>query len=59
MTHEKKSREQLRRSLTPLQFDVTQNGATEPPFQNEYHDHYEAGIYVDVTTGEPLFARQV
>lgn len=56
MTHEKKSREQLRRSLTPLQFDVTQNGATEPPFQNEYHDHYEAGIYVDVTTGEPLFA---
>ena len=30
--------------------------ATEPPFQNEYHDHYERGIYVDVTTGEPLFA---
>lgn len=52
----KKSREELRRTLTPLQFDVTQNSATEPPFQNEYHDHYERGIYVDVTTGEPLFA---
>lgn len=52
----KKSREELRRTLTPLQFDVTQNSATEPPFQNEYHDHYERGIYVDVTTREPLFA---
>ena len=42
--------------LTPLQFDVTQNDATERAFQNEYWDHGEEGIYVDVVSGEPLFA---
>jgi peptide methionine sulfoxide reductase msrA/msrB len=42
--------------LTPLQFQVTQAGQTEPPFQNAFWDHHEAGLYVDVTTGEPLFA---
>ncbi|RGB68878.1 peptide-methionine (R)-S-oxide reductase MsrB [Provencibacterium massiliense] len=47
--------EELRRRLSPLQYRVTQEGATEPPFQNEYFDHFEPGIYVDVTTGEPLF----
>ena len=41
--------------LTPLQREVTQNGATEPPFQNEYWDNHEPGIYVDVVSGEPLF----
>ena len=55
MIVEKKSREQLRRTLTLLQYEVTQNGTTEPPFQNEYHNHFEKGIYVDITTGEPLF----
>jgi len=48
-------KDQLRRSLTGLQFEVTQNGATEAPFMNEYFDKFEPGIYVDVTTGEPLF----
>jgi len=45
----------LRERLTPLQFEVTQNNATEPPFANEYCDVYEPGIYVDITTGTPLF----
>ena len=48
-------KDELRRSLTELQFEVTQNGATEAPFNNEYCDKFEPGIYVDVTTGEPLF----
>ena len=42
--------------LNADQFEVTQNAATEPPFQNEFWDHHEAGIYVDVVSGEPLFA---
>ena len=46
----------LKATLTPLQFQVTQNDATEPPFRNLYWDNHEAGIYVDVTTGEPLFS---
>jgi methionine-R-sulfoxide reductase len=46
----------LKKELKPLQFQVTQENATEPPFKNEYWDHHEAGIYVDVTTGQPLFA---
>lgn len=46
----------LRGSLTPAQYEVTQNAATEPPFRNEYFDQFRPGIYVDITTGEPLFA---
>jgi peptide-methionine (R)-S-oxide reductase len=42
--------------LTPEQYEVTQQAATEPPFRNEFWDHKEAGIYVDVVSGEPLFA---
>jgi peptide-methionine (R)-S-oxide reductase len=42
--------------LTPLQYKVTQESATEPAFQNEFWDKKEAGIYVDVVSGEPLFA---
>ncbi|HBX63329.1 MAG TPA: peptide-methionine (R)-S-oxide reductase, partial [Flavobacteriaceae bacterium] len=38
-----------------LQYDVTQNGATEKPFSNEYNSEFREGIYVDITTGEPLF----
>jgi len=41
--------------LTKLQFEVTQNNATEPSFNNKYWDNNEEGIYVDITTGEPLF----
>lgn len=51
----KKSKDELEEGLTSLQFAVTQKNATEPPFQNEYNDNFEDGIYVDVTTGEPLF----
>lgn len=47
---------ELREKLTPLQYEVTQNAATEPPFNNKYWDNHKQGIYVDITTGEPLFA---
>lgn len=46
----------LRERLTPLQYRVTQEDATEPPFRNEYWDEHRAGIYVDVVSGEPLFS---
>ena len=46
----------LRQRLTPLQYRVTQEDATEPPFRNEYWDEHSAGIYVDVVSGEPLFS---
>ncbi len=49
-------REQLRKELSALQYEVTQKSATEPPFQNEYSNHTKPGIYVDITTGEPLFS---
>lgn len=42
--------------LTPLQYEVTQNNGTEPPFDNEYWDNKREGIYVDIVTGEPLFS---
>ncbi|MBI4575209.1 MAG: bifunctional methionine sulfoxide reductase B/A protein [Planctomycetes bacterium] len=46
----------IRARLTPLQFRVTREGATEPPFRNEFWDHHLPGIYVDVVSGEPLFS---
>ena len=46
----------LKTRLTPEQYNVTQCSATEPPFRNEFWNHHEAGIYVDVVTGEPLFS---
>src|SRR3989344_3549708 len=46
----------LKKNLTPLQYEVTQEEGTEPPFQNEYWDEKRAGIYVDVVSGEPLFS---
>ena len=49
-------KEQLREKLTPLQYEVTQNEATERPFSGEYDDFYENGIFVDVVSGEPLFS---
>lgn len=51
----KQDTEVLKEKLTELQFKVTQHAHTEPPFNNEYHDHFEEGLYVDITTGEPLF----
>ncbi len=51
----KKSNDELKKNLTGLQYDVTQNSRTEAPFQNEYYDEFREGIYVDITTGEPLF----
>ena len=53
--YEKKDQEYLKKTLTPLQYEVTQNNATEPPFKNEYFDNKKEGIYVDITTNEPLF----
>ncbi len=46
----------LRKKLTPLQYAVTQHADTETPFNNEYWDNHDAGIYVDVVSGEPLFS---
>ena len=51
----KKSKVALQRELTPLQYAVTQENATERPFDNKYDANFEEGIYVDITTGEPLF----
>ena len=57
MAHEKKrSDEELKGALTPMQYKVTQEEGTEPPFRNEYWDKKEPGIYVDVVSGEPLFS---
>ena len=57
MTHRNKpDDDELRRRLTPLQYQVTQHEGTEAPFRNEYWDHKEPGIYVDVVSGEPLFS---
>lgn len=55
-TFKKPDIENLRKTLTPEQFEVTQACGTEPPFRNEYWNHKEEGIYVDIVTGEPLFS---
>lgn len=52
----KPSKEELKKKLTPMQYDVTQGEGTEPPFRNEYWNNKEPGLYVDVTTGQPLFS---
>ena len=46
----------LRKKLTPMQYKVTQQNNTEPPFKNEYWDNKKEGIYVDIVSGEPLFS---
>jgi peptide-methionine (R)-S-oxide reductase len=56
MPHEYRKDPQAISRLSPEQYRVTQQAATEPPFQNEYWDSKEPGIYVDVVSGEPLFA---
>ena len=45
----------MKDELTKLQFDVTQNCSTEPPFENEFWDNKDDGIYVDIISGKPLF----
>jgi peptide methionine sulfoxide reductase msrA/msrB len=52
----KPSEEQLESTLSPLQYKVTQQDGTEPPFRNEYWDNKSPGLYVDVVSGEPLFS---
>jgi methionine-R-sulfoxide reductase len=49
-------KEDLKKKLTPLQYHVTQEQGTEKPFQNEFWNHHEDGIYVDIVSGEPLFS---
>ena len=56
MIDKKPSDEQLRKQLNPVQYEVTQCSATEPPFRNEFWNHHEPGIYVDVVSGEALFS---
>ena len=51
-----RDQDELRRKLTPMQYKVTQENGTEPPFQNEFWDHKGEGIYVDIVSGEPLFS---
>lgn len=47
--------ESLKRRLTPVQYNVTQQNGTEPPFKNEYWNEHRKGIYVDIVSGQPLF----
>jgi peptide methionine sulfoxide reductase msrA/msrB len=52
----KPSEAELKKRLSPVEYEVTQHEATEPPFQNRYWQNHEQGLYVDVVTGEPLFS---
>ena len=52
----KPSDEELKKKLTPMQYQVTQQCSTEPPFKNKYWDNKQEGIYVDIVSGEPLFS---
>jgi peptide-methionine (R)-S-oxide reductase len=51
-----KNKEELKKKLSPVQYEVTQNNGTEPPFRNEFWNQFNDGIYVDVVSGEPLFS---
>jgi methionine-R-sulfoxide reductase len=55
-TFSKPSDAELRQTLSPMQYKVTQHEGTEPPFRNEYWDNKQPGIYVDIVSGEPLFS---
>jgi methionine-R-sulfoxide reductase len=50
------NKEQLKKELSPIQYEVTQNNGTEPPFRNEYWNETREGIYVDIVSGKPLFS---
>ncbi|WZY01740.1 peptide-methionine (R)-S-oxide reductase MsrB [Bacillus sp. FSL W7-1360] len=52
----KRNKESLKKQLSPMQYHVTQENGTEPPFQNEYFDLEADGIYVDIITGKALFS---
>ena len=52
----KKNDDDLKATLSPIEYQVTQCSATEPPFRNAFWNHHEPGIYVDVVSGEPLFS---
>ena len=56
MNKEKMSKNELKQKLTPLQYEVTQNEGTEPPYKNEFWENKKPGIYVDIVSGEPLFS---
>ena len=49
-------KDNLKKTLTDMQYYVTQENGTEPPFNNEYDNHFEEGIYVDLVSGKPLFS---
>jgi peptide-methionine (R)-S-oxide reductase len=55
-TFKKPAPVELKKKLTPMQYQVTQNSATEPAFRNEYFNQKKPGIYVDIVSGEPLFS---
>ncbi len=50
------NKEQRLKELTDMQYYVTQENGTEPPFRNEFDEHFEEGIYVDIVSGKPLFS---
>ncbi len=54
--YKKPEKEELKKKLSPIQYKVTQEHGTEPPFQNDFWDSKKEGIYVDVVSGEPLFS---
>ncbi len=56
MTKIKPENPDLQKALSPIEYQVTQCSATEPPFRNAFWDHHEAGIYVDIVSGEALFS---
>ncbi|MBV5350372.1 peptide-methionine (R)-S-oxide reductase MsrB, partial [bacterium] len=55
VTGPKTNKDELKQKLTPMQFRVTQEAATEPAFQNEFWNEHREGIYVDIVSGKPLF----
>lgn len=55
-TYAKPSDDELKKRLSPLEYEVTQHEGTEPPFRNKFWDNHEAGLYVDIASGEPLFS---
>ncbi|WP_042346659.1 peptide-methionine (R)-S-oxide reductase MsrB [Bacillus massiliigorillae] len=50
------NKDDLKKKLTDIQYEVTQNNGTEPPFRNEYYNNKEVGLYVDIVSGKPLFS---
>lgn len=54
--NEKAQKDSLKARLTPMQYYVTQEDGTEPPFENEFDQHFDVGIYVDIVSGEALFS---